>query len=58
MDEIEDGKVEEVEWQAAVEAGPLLVGPRQRAVPPDDLYGRLKPCEDVVADDIREGSDE
>jgi hypothetical protein len=57
-EEIEDGKVEEVAWQAAVEAAPLLVGPRQRAVPPDDLYGRLKPFKDLVAEDIREGSDE
>jgi hypothetical protein len=57
-DEIEDGKAEEVAWQAAVEAAPLLVGPRERAVPPDDLYGRLKPFKDLVAEDIREGSDE
>ena len=55
---MEDGTVEEQAWKAAIEAAPLLVGPRQRAVPPDDLYDKVKPFKDLVAEDIRESPDE
>jgi hypothetical protein len=50
---------EEVGWQAATEAAPWLVGsdkPKQ-AVDPEELFERLKPFKDLVADDIREGDD-
>jgi hypothetical protein len=53
-----EGAVEEVAWKTAIEAAPYLLGERKRAVPPDDLYDRVKPFKDLVAEDIREGSDE
>src|SRR5438876_7381209 len=51
---------EEVGWQAATEAAPWLVGsdkPKE-AVEPEELFDRLKPFKDLVADDIRDGDDE
>jgi hypothetical protein len=48
---------EEVGWQAATEAAPWLVGsdkPKE-AVDPEELFERLKPFKDLVADDIRDG---
>jgi hypothetical protein len=33
-------------------------GDRKRPIPPDDLYERVKPFEDLVAEDIREAGDE
>jgi hypothetical protein len=51
---------EEVGWQAATEAAPWLVGsdkPRE-AVDPEELFERLKPFKDLVAQDIRDGDDE
>jgi hypothetical protein len=46
------------EYLDAVEAGPFLLSDRKRAVPPDDLYARMKPFQDVGAEDIREGGGE
>jgi hypothetical protein len=57
-DDADDGKVEEVAWKTAIEAAPYLLGDRKRAIPPDDLYGRVKPFKDLVAEDIRESGDE
>jgi hypothetical protein len=51
---------EEVGWQAATEAAPWLVGsdkPKE-AVDPEELFERLKPFKDLVAEDIRDGEDE
>jgi hypothetical protein len=51
---------EEVGWQAATEAAPWLVGsdkPKE-AVDPEELFERLKPFKDLVAEDIREGDDD
>jgi len=51
---------EEVGWQAATEAAPWLVGsdkPKE-AVEPEELFHRLKPFKDLVADDIRDGDDD
>jgi hypothetical protein len=46
--------VEEVAWKTAVEAAPwLLGGEPEEAVPPDELYERLQPFKERVADDIR-----
>ena len=52
--------VEEVAWKTAVDAAPwLLGGEPEEAVPPDELYERLQPFKERVADDIRgETSDE
>jgi len=56
--EVGDGEVEEVAWKTAMEAAPYLLGDRKRPIPPDDLYERVKPFKDLVAEDIREGGDE
>jgi hypothetical protein len=53
----EAAEPEEVGWQAATEAAPWLVGsdkPKE-AVEPEELFERLKPFKDLVADDIRDG---
>jgi hypothetical protein len=51
---------EEVGWQAATEAAPWLVGsdkPKE-AVGPEELFERLKPFKDLVAQDIRDSDEE
>src|SRR3954449_6367656 len=56
----EAAEPEEVGWQAATEAAPWLVGsdkPKE-AVEPEELFERLKPFKDLVADDIRDGDDD
>lgn len=46
--------VEEVAWKTAVDAAPwLLGGEPEEAVPPDELYERLQPFKERVAEDIR-----
>jgi hypothetical protein len=56
----EGAEPEEVGWQAATEAAPWLVGSDKptEAVAPEELYERLKPFKDLVADDIRDGDDD
>ena len=53
----EDGSseaVEEVAWKTAVDAAPwLLGGEPEEAVPPEELFERLQPFKERVADDIR-----
>jgi hypothetical protein len=39
-------------WQTAVTAAPWLLGEPSAAVPPEKLYGKLKPFEERVAADI------
>jgi hypothetical protein len=54
---VEAAEPEEVGWQAATEAAPWLVGsdkPKE-AVEPEEMFERLKPFKDLVADDIRDG---
>src|SRR3954463_2122412 len=52
--------VEEVAWKTAVDAAPwLLGGEPEESVPPEELFQRLQPFKECVADDIRgEPSDE
>ena len=62
-EEREDGTseaVEEVAWKTAVDAAPwLLGGEPEEAVPPEELFERLQPFKERVADDIRgEAADE
>ena len=45
----------EAAWRTAVEAAPWLVGNPDAAVPPEDLYAKLKPFEERVAEDIEDG---
>jgi hypothetical protein len=53
----EDGSsevVEEVSWKTAVDAAPwLLGGEPEEPVPPEELFERLQPFKERVADDIR-----
>jgi hypothetical protein len=55
-DDGEDRDAEEAAWQTAVEAAPWLAGKGQ--VPPDELFDKLKPFQERVAADIRDGEDE
>jgi hypothetical protein len=52
----EDSDPEEAAWRTAVDAAPWLVGESDphEAVPPDELYDKLKPFKERVADDIRD----
>ena len=47
---------EEAAWQTAVEAAPWLIGKREpeEGVDPDELFDKLKPFQERVANDIRE----
>ena len=51
-----DSDPEEAAWRTAVDAAPWLVGESdpQEAVPPDELYDKLKPFKERVAEDIRD----
>jgi len=51
---------EEAAWRTAVEAAPWLVGESEphEEVPPEELYEKLKPFKERVADDIRERDEE
>jgi hypothetical protein len=49
-----DTDPEEAAWRTAVDAAPWLVGSEPSdEVPPDELYDRLKPFKDRVAEDIK-----
>jgi hypothetical protein len=52
----EDSDPEEAAWRTAVDAAPWLVGESEpdEAVPPDELYEKLKPFKERVAEDIRD----
>ena len=54
-----DTDPEEAAWRTAVDAAPWLVGESEpgEEVPPDDLYDKLKPFKEKVAEDIK-GDDE
>jgi hypothetical protein len=51
-----DTEPEEAAWRTAVEAAPWLVGESEphEEVPPEELYDKLKPFKDRVAEDIKE----
>jgi hypothetical protein len=50
---------EEAAWRTAVDAAPWLVGESEphEAVDPDELFDKLKPFKEKVAEDIREADD-
>ena len=56
----EDTDPEEVGWRTAVEAAPWLVGTAepQEEEDPDELFDKLKPFKDRVAEDIRDGEED
>jgi hypothetical protein len=51
-----DTDADEAAWRTAVDAAPWLVGESEphEEVPPEDLYDKLKPFKERVAEDIRE----
>jgi hypothetical protein len=55
-----DTDVEEAAWRTAVDAAPWLVGESEphEAIPPDELYEKLKPFEERVAADIEQSADD
>jgi hypothetical protein len=50
---------DEAAWRTAVEAAPWLVGESEphEEVPPDELYDKLRPFKELVAEDIEDGDD-
>lgn len=50
----QDTDPEEAAWRTAVDAAPWLVGSKpSKEVAPDELYEKLKPFKDRVAEDIK-----
>ena len=56
----EDATVDEVAWKTAVDSAPWLLGstPPDREVPPEELFDKLQPFKELVAEDIRDGEEE
>jgi hypothetical protein len=53
-DDSSSAAVEEVAWKTAADAAPwLLGGEPEEAVPPEELFERLQPFKERVAEDIR-----
>jgi hypothetical protein len=53
-----DDSPEEAAWRAAVDAAPWLLGtdkPKEE-VPPDELFEKLRPFKERVAEDIEDGA--
>jgi hypothetical protein len=52
----EDTDPDEAAWRTAVEAAPWLVGESEphEEVPPEELYDKLRPFKDKVAEDIKD----
>src|SRR5918993_343329 len=50
----------EVAWKATIDAAPWLLGTDHpdREVPPDELFEKLQPFKEMVAEDIESGDDE
>src|SRR3954470_10507234 len=55
-----DTDVEEAAWRTAIEAAPWLVGKTtpSKSVEPEQMFDKLKPFQELVADDIRDGDDD
>jgi hypothetical protein len=55
--EVDEEHVEEVAWKTAIDAAPWLVGTDspKNETPAEELFGRLKPFKELVAEDIRDG---
>jgi hypothetical protein len=49
-----DTDPDEAAWRTAVEAAPWLIGEPGETVSPEELYGKLKPFEEKVAEDIEQ----
>jgi hypothetical protein len=58
--DVDEEHVEEVAWKTAIDAAPWLVGtdsPKSET-PAEELFDRLKPFKELVAEDIRDGESE
>jgi hypothetical protein len=57
---VDETEPEEAAWRTAVDAAPWLVGESEphEEVPPDELFDKLKPFKERVAEDIRENAEE
>jgi hypothetical protein len=55
-----DESADEVAWKAAIDAAPWLLGSDKpkREVPPDELFDKLRPFKERVADDIEDDGGE
>jgi hypothetical protein len=53
-------EADEVAWKTAVDAAPWLLGesPPQKGVEPDELFEKLQPFKELVAEDIETGGSE
>lgn len=51
---------EEAAWRTATDAAPWLLGTSEpdKAIPPEEVFEKLKPFEELVAEDIREKRDD
>jgi hypothetical protein len=56
----EHRETDQAAWEVAVEAAPWLVGTRQpdKPIPARELFARLKPFQEEVAEDIRRDGEE
>ena len=52
-------EADEVAWKTAVDAAPWLLGeaPPKEGVEPDELFEKLQPFKELVAEDIESGGD-
>jgi hypothetical protein len=53
-----EAEVDEAAWRTAMEAAPYLLSPDARDVPPRELFEKLQPFKELVAEDIEQGDDE
>jgi hypothetical protein len=53
-----DAEVDEAAWRTAMEAAPYLLSPEARDVPPRELFEKLQPFKELVAEDIEQSDDE
>ena len=53
----DDERVDEVAWKTAVDSAPWLLGstPPEREVSPEELFEKLQPFKELVAEDIKDG---
>lgn len=49
-------RTNEIAWRTAIEAAPFILGGDavEREVPPEELFEKVKPLKDLVAEDIRD----
>jgi hypothetical protein len=54
-DDNEEERTNEIAWRTAIEAAPFILSGDavEREVPPEELFEKVKPLKDLVAEDIR-----